>query len=592
MTQKNKYEEIKKQLEDEYSSVNERPLASYNKTAKDHVYWYCAKCDEDFPAAIRKRIYDNSGCPRCARKKSKVPLSEEFPHLLKDYDTEKNEKPLDYYSRGCEDRVWWKCHECGDERQVIVKTRAGKGHGCKICTTNKEMARRNRLLIEKEGSLKDRAPHIAAQWDYDKNDTRPEDYTWQSGASVHWKCEYGHEWKTEIKSRVANNAGCRKCGNHNSQYEMRLFAELRIFDSEIKWNSRLDGIECDILLPSLGIAVEVDGYPWHDSAASRQKDLEKNRNLKSQGIEVIRYRDSQLQPLTKNEVTYKHQGDQFPSFIKLLHILKRKCKSGEIKSEIKRYIDEKDSFINEEIFKDLYFRSGKTIHRKSLAEEYPEIAKYWSSKNYPLTAEQVYSRGKKIVWWKCEKCGIDYELMVKERTRKETLESETANGCPCGGTKVVNDKNNLIAQRGESVKDFWDYEKNDSDPSDYRPYSREEVWFKCRRGHSFKEQIVKVWGNKRNKKIRCGVCKDLFFIEKNNNDNLLAKRGKSVKTYWDYDKNDLDPQDYTPASQSEVWFRCPDGHSFREKIIKLWGNHNSKSIRCRVCDKFFPIEKS
>lgn len=506
---KTDYDLVKKKLEKEYSDANEFPLSKFNKTAKEKVLWYCAACDEDYPAQIRKRVYENSGCPRCAKKRSDVPLSQEFPHLVKDFDTNKNKKHLDYYSPGSTEKVWWKCHVCGDERELPINSRASKGYGCKICTTNIEMKRRVKRKIEKEGSLLSRAPHIAAQWDYKKNEKRPEDYAWKSGAEVFWECDYGHSWKTTIHSRVKANAGCRKCGNQNSQYEMRLFSELKLFDPDIKWNSRIGGLECDIFLPSIAFAIEVDGYPWHDSDASRERDKIKTKELEKEGIITLRYRDSQLKNLTKEDIFYKHEGDQFPSFIELLKLIKKKVTGAILKEKLQNYIDSQTEFINEVDFQELYKRSGKIIHRKSLQDEFPEVAKYWSSKNHPLTPNDVYSRGKKVVWWDCHKCNGDYELMVKERTRG----IGDSNGCPCGSTKSVNDKNNLLATRGKSVETFWDFQKNDSKPEDYRPNSRTVVWWVCPDGDSFKEQIVKLWGDKRNKNIRCRKCKKLFLIK-------------------------------------------------------------------------------
>ena len=83
------YDKVKKSLLSEYATENLLPLDSYNKTSKEKVLWFCKHCSENYPAQIRKRVYEASGCPRCARKRSSIPLSKEFPNLLKDYDTKK-----------------------------------------------------------------------------------------------------------------------------------------------------------------------------------------------------------------------------------------------------------------------------------------------------------------------------------------------------------------------------------------------------------------------------------------------------------------------------------------------------------------------
>lgn len=508
--QKKDYNKIKKELELEYSNSNPIPLSEFNKTSNELVDWYCKICKEDYPARIRKRVYDGSGCPVCGRKTSDIPLSKEFPHLLKDYDDAKNEKPLDFYSKGSDQKVWWKCHKCADERELPVRSRASRGYGCKICKSIEEVKKRNKRKIEIEGSLLERAPHIAAQWDFEKNSASPSEFTWKSGKKVHWVCEHGHTWKTSIHHRVKSNAGCRKCGNQNSQYEMRLFSELKIFDPEARWNERINGMECDIFLPSVNLAIEVDGYPWHDSDASRFRDLAKSKELLNLGIETIRYRDSQLKPLSSNEVFFKHNTDQFPTFIQLLKSILTVESSLPLKRKIEDYIKTKEGFVNEDEYNKLYLRSGKIIHRKSLQDEFPEIALFWSAKNSPLTPDDVYSRGKKIVWWICKTCGEDYPLRVGERTRKR---KGNGNGCPCGSTKRVTFSKSLLGTRGEQVKAYWDFEANLLTPSDVRPASRKPVWWKFPCGHRFEEQVGKLWGDRRVKTVGCKVCGSRFSAE-------------------------------------------------------------------------------
>jgi very-short-patch-repair endonuclease/predicted nucleic acid-binding Zn-ribbon protein len=432
-------------------------------------------------------------------------LSELYPHLNLIYNSSKNKEPLDSYKKSSKEKVWWKCNKCGDEKQTSIVNKV-KGYGCKICTTRKEMERRNAQKIIDEGSLHERAPHIAEEWDYSKNSKSPEEYTWKSGESVYWKCSYGHSWKTSIHSRVKKNAGCKKCGNQNSQYEMRLFSELSLFDDEIKWNSRIEGYESDIFLPKIGLAIEVDGFPWHDSQESRMRDKKKQNFLNKKGIRTLRFRDSKLKRLNRTDVFYKHESDLFSSFLELLREIKKLVRNKVLIQEIESYLKNSKKFKKDAIFKSLYLRSGKIIHRKSLEEEFPTIAKEWSNKNYPLKPSQVYSRGKKIVYWDCPKCGDVYPKMVKERTRQDGKDSS----CPCNSTRFVGKKNNLLSMRGSFVNLSWDFKLNNKTPDKFRPNSREEVWFVCPDGHSFKSEIRKIWGDKRDDNFRCQICKKMF----------------------------------------------------------------------------------
>ena len=69
------------------------------------------------------------------------------------------------------------------------------------------------------------------------------------------------------------------------------------------------------------------------------------------------------------------------------------------------------------------------VGKTELAAEEPVnelIAKEFSSQNLPLTAWDVYPRGKKIVLWDYIYCNKPYRAMVKERTRQDIR----AVGCP------------------------------------------------------------------------------------------------------------------------------------------------------------------
>ena len=55
-------------------------------------------------------------------------------------------------------------------------------------------------------------PELAKEWDYEKNEKKPQDYTAGSGIKVWWLCEKGHSWQVAIYSRVSGR-GCPICSN-------------------------------------------------------------------------------------------------------------------------------------------------------------------------------------------------------------------------------------------------------------------------------------------------------------------------------------------------------------------------------------------
>ncbi len=424
----NKFDLIFKNLESEYSKNNLKPFSSFTKSSKDKVNWFCKKCKEDYPKPINKRVYENAGCQICSRKKRQIiPLSQEYPDLLLDYDSKKNKKDLDFYTRCSGEEVWWKCHICGDEKLRSIKSRAFNRRGCIFCRAKKTQADRIIEKLSKEGSLLDNHPEIAIEWDFSKNKLRPENYLSTSDKEVNWLCKYCHPYKAKIRDRVRKKLGCKRCGSQNSQYEIRLFTELKLFYKEIIWSYRFQRKECDLFIPSLSLSIEVDGFPFHEGKDKEERDLRKELFFKSNGIDTFRFRSNKLTRKFKNSVVFV-DNNLFPGFILLLEHLKKIEKNPETINKINIYIHNQETFINEKEFQKFYRHIGTKFIKpgRSLAEVFPLIAKEFSSQNLPLTAWDVYARGKKIVLWDCIYCNKPYRAMVKERTRQDIR----AVGCP------------------------------------------------------------------------------------------------------------------------------------------------------------------
>ena len=54
--------------------------------------------------------------------------------------------------------------------------------------------------------------HIMREWDAEKNlPITPADVAHSSTTPVWWKCEKGHSWCTQVRSRSRRSTGCPKC---------------------------------------------------------------------------------------------------------------------------------------------------------------------------------------------------------------------------------------------------------------------------------------------------------------------------------------------------------------------------------------------
>ena len=120
------------------------------------------------------------------------------------------------------------------------------------------------------------------------------------------------------------------------------------------------------------------------------------------------------------------------------------------------------------------FTRSKVAERGSLAENNPTLAKEWHpTKNGELTPNDITPKRFKNVWWKCPKCGHEWEASPNNRSKGV--------GCPCCSGRVpkvgVNDFQTLFPELAVE----WDFEKNTPYmPNQFLPKSGKKVWWRCR----------------------------------------------------------------------------------------------------------------
>jgi len=151
-------------------------------------------------------------------------LKTTHPELCKEWDYDKNKKGLEYYTKGSNKKVGWKCTE-GHEWEAIIKNRS-KGMGCPYCSGNK--------VLERYNDLKTINPKLCKEWDYVKNKKGPECYSVGSTKKVWWKCTEGHEWEAIIASR-SNGCCCPYCSGNKV---LEGYNDLKTTHSELceEWN--------------------------------------------------------------------------------------------------------------------------------------------------------------------------------------------------------------------------------------------------------------------------------------------------------------------------------------------------------------------
>lgn len=530
--------------------------------SQKNAWWKCSVCGEGWQAVIGS-VYLNAknkgfsgglGCPYCSgRQASKLNnLGIKNPSLAAEWNFEKNGNltPFDI-TAGSSRKVWWTCPD-GHTYEASPSTRVRNGgRGCPVCAGK---------MVVPETSLANNFPDLALQWHPTKNEKlTPNMVTTGSNRKVWWRCNKGHVWQAIVNDRARKNYGCRICsGSSTSLLEMRLFTELRTIFSDVRWRSKVNGFEVDLLLPSIDIGIEADGSYWH-----REKleiDLQKNQLAKDAGVKLIRLREKPLGSLSRSDIEYSSQDADLKVIHRLLNRILEIDNSLETRVAINAY-KAKGCLVADPYFRKLAANLPAPPFDNSLACVNPDLAKEWNyEKNAPLSPEMFLPKSKRKVWWRCSAKGHEYASGIGDRAN--------GNGCPyCRGRRVTPE--NSLATLFPKVAASWDSERNGAlTPYDVTKASNKEIWWKCDNcGTAWK---ATVW-RRTLRKSGCPICSPKQVSESNN----LAVKRPDIAEKWDSSKNgDLTPYDVAMTSRERVWWKCAKcGASWQAPPERLCRGH-------------------
>jgi len=177
--------------------------------------------------------------------------------------------------------IMWKCdkgHIFSNEPYKFTTKRGhmNVGFRCKVCNGLQQGVNDLSTLGNKV---------LLGEWDYERNDVRPEDVTTSSHREVWWKCKYGHSWKARVDARV-RGTGCPICSAKytKSQPELLMYLYIKKYFPDAVSQYKLDGrFELDVFVPSINTAVEYDGSVWHSDG----RTLWKNNACRELGINLL-----------------------------------------------------------------------------------------------------------------------------------------------------------------------------------------------------------------------------------------------------------------------------------------------------------------
>ena len=434
-------------------------------------------------------------------------------------------------------------------------------------------------MLRENNNLEKSNPELVKEWNYEKNgDLKPTQVSAGSHKKVWWKCSEGHEWLASIYNRV-KGSGCPYCSNVKL---LTGYNDLATTNPKLakEWNYEKNG-DLKPTQVTVGSNKKVwwkcsKGHEWQATIASRSSGSGcpycSNVKLLT-GYNDLATTNSEL----AKEWNYEKNGDLKPT--RVMKGCGKKvwwtCTKGH---EWQATINNRAKGTGCP-----YCSNQKVlIGYNDLATSNPQLAKEWNyEKNEDLKPTQVTVGSNKKVWWKCTK-GHEWQATINHRIN--------GTGCPICANKKISVGYNDLATTNPMLAKEWNYEKNgDLKPTQVVEASNKKVWWKCKKGHTWKATIAH-----RTNGTGCPVCsKDIqtsfpeqaiFYY--------LSKYFENVENRYIIDKNECDIylKDYKLAIEydGQTWHK--DINKDIKKITNL-NNFGIKTINIREpkCPKIYLV---
>jgi hypothetical protein len=508
------------------------------------VHWVCSR-NHQWVMAINRRIATtDSGCPYCSLRIANAEnnLALTHPFLAKEWDHEKN-IGIDISSVTALKNISvnWRCRN-GHSWNARINTRAS-GAQCPYCAGK---------IASEESNLAIEFPHVAEQWHQTKNEGKlASEFRPRSSQKVWWQCNRGHEWIAAISSRTSSSTGCPICKPSTSKAEIRVYSELKALFDDTEWRTKFHGKEIDVYIPSLKLAIEIDGYIWHLDKLSN--DQNKNNFFEDHGLFVVRLRDEKLPSIGLNEFKFNSSDLDAEAWFNFVGwLLEQAPFQNDSQQILAKYLNNQ-RFVGEELYIAILSKLPSPLFERSIAEIHPHLSNQWDyEKNGVFTPDMFTPGSNEKVWWLCQN-KHSWQASIASRSK--------GTSCPfCGkglGSKRRPSPDHNLALVNPNLVKEWDFEKNDIAPTDVAPNSSLKVWWKCQEEHSWQAII-----SSRNKGRGCPYCKG----NKVNEENSLQGTNPILAAEW-HPKNTRLPSDVLQRSDYKAWWQCSVcNHEWEAKV--------------------------
>lgn len=414
--------EMMRYFSKENPSYIETTIASNNPRQK--VLFECPSCSSTFARSPRN-WHNQNLCPDCIRKRRKErwyathsvgrTISSDA-ELLKWFSQDNEKNPSDI-PLGSSKSYKWVCPDCGYSFCATAKAMS-KGASCPDCRKD-----RRGLLFGFTGEpLSKTHPLIAKFWDGEKNgNISPDNVSAKCQSKVFFRCaSCGSSYLATPASRIGSLMCCSDCaasvGTSFPEQAVLFYLSKTVWCVSRK---RIDGVEFDIYIPSLSVAIEYDGSYYHREGKRPHIPTIKEECAQKNGLRLLRIVGS-----NHNEVV---DG--------CIYIDEKHIDYNFIMSSLQDYLCF-DAVFDVNIQRDAVTIFGRYIKAQvkgSLAELYPSVAAEWNyERNGSLAPSMVKGLSSKVVWWRCAECGYEWQKAVAARTATRNKERGYTKCPACG----------------------------------------------------------------------------------------------------------------------------------------------------------------
>jgi very-short-patch-repair endonuclease len=501
------------------------------------------------------------------------------PEIAEDWDFESNKNitPSDI-SKTSKLSVWWKCKN-DHKYKVSIHSRI-RSEGCKICNAPKNNHNLRKAKLLKGRSFAQAKPELLSEWNYAKNEIKPNEISEKSHIKVWFKCTNNHEWQSTPQRRSRGD-GCPECyrllDKSKLVREQKLKKKgLSLADEFPDLIKEWDFDKNDELPENYGSGSNNVvswkcrfGHSWDAAIYNRTGNLSGCPYCKASTSKLEVFILTEMRGLFK-EVNWRHKINGYECDIYIPEIQTGIEVDGAFWHDDKLVRDN----LKIKVFRDNGVRLIR-VRDSSLPEIEGDVILYnKQSIDIDLSCEVV----KYLLKFNNEERLLNYVNNHTSIGDKEFKKILSLLPSPT--------KENSLSEINQNLSIEWDYDKNSPlTPLMFTPNSEKKVFWKCKNGHSWVASIK----NRNLRNSGCPLCYE-------NNRSEIVRKGRLKKSgitlgsifpnllsYWDYEKNKFSPFEVAPKSKLKVWWICSKGHSWPDRIISMT-MLKRKNI-CKFCNK-------